>query len=309
MKEFYPEGWIRTSTENRKSIMTPSSLAQAQANGNILEANAILCDAMHNLTVDLGCMKGIIPRAEGAIGISDGSTRDIALISRVGKPVCFTVTAIRSDEYGKLYAVLSRRNAQEQCKKDILNNHRPGDIINASVTHLESFGVFCDIGCGNIALLPIDSISVSRISHPKDRFKVGDNICVVIKSIASDGRITLSHKELLGTWSENAALFSQGQTVSGIIRSVESYGVFVELTANLAGLAEPKPDAFIGQQASVYIKSIIAEKMKIKLIIIDSFYSEQKNDIHYFYENNHIDLWEYSPAECRKKILTSFSTI
>ena len=98
-----------------------------------------------------------------------------------------------------------------------------GDIIDAKITHLESFGAFCDIGCGNIALLPIDTISVSRISHPKDRFYVDENIRAVIKSIAPDGRITLSHKELLGTWEENACQFSAGQTVTGVIRKLRCF--------------------------------------------------------------------------------------
>ena len=104
---------------------------------------------------------------------------------------------------------------------------------------------------------PIDAISVSRISHPKDRFYVGENIKAVISNIEPGGRITLSHKELLGTWSENAQKFSQGQTVSGIVRSIENYGIFVELTSNLAGLAELKSGVKVGQSASVYIKSIM----------------------------------------------------
>lgn len=305
MKEFYPEGW-QLSTLNRYCQITPVLLANAIANSTILEANATLCDSNHNLIVNLGGIRGIIPRTEGAIGIDDGSTRDIALISRVGKPVCFTVSELKTDENGKQFAVLSRRKAQQICKDYYLENCNPGDIINAKITHLESFGAFCDIGCGNIALLPIDAISVSRISHPKDRFRVGDNIKAVIKNIATDGKITLSLKELLGSWEENAGLFSQGQTVTGIIRSIEEYGVFVELTSNLAGLAEPRDNVYIGQQASVYIKSIIPEKMKIKLIIIDSFDSDYKGEIIYFSENKHIDRWEYSPIECSKKIFTQF---
>ena len=39
----------------------------------------------------------------------------------------------------------------------------PGDIIPARITHLEAFGAFADIGCGIVSLLPIDTISVSRI--------------------------------------------------------------------------------------------------------------------------------------------------
>ena len=258
VKGFYPEG---ANGGGLKRIITPTDLAQAQAQESILEATVMMCDAHHNMIVDLGCMRGIIPREEGALGISEGTTRDIALISRVGRPVCFTVTAVKSDEGGRLYALLSRRRAQELYRQALLTQNCAGDIIDAKITHLESFGVFCDIGCGIIALLPIDSISVSRISHPRDRFCQGQDIRAVIKSVASDGKITLSHKELLGTWEENCAGFSQGQTVPGIIRSVEDYGVFVELAPNLAGLAEPRQDVFIGQSASVYIKSINPDKM------------------------------------------------
>ena len=306
MQEFYPEGFIGTTYENKKYMSTPAALYQAQSASSILEANVIMCDAEHNMTVDLGCMKGIIAREDGAIGISDGSTRDIALISRVGRPVSFCVTAIKTDRYGKLYAQLSRKKAQEICKREFLLNLTPGDIINAKITHLETFGAFCDIGCGNISLLPIDSISVSRISHPKDRFRVGENIKAIIKSIAPDGKITLSHKELLGTWQENADLFSQGQTVSGIVRSIENYGIFIELTSNLAGLAEPKANVSIGQQASVYIKSIIPEKMKVKLIVIESFEPKIRNCSKYFITGSHIDKWEYSPKNSMKKIVTEF---
>ena len=305
MKGFYPEG-ILSAMQPRK-IITPTELAQAQAQKTVLEAVVQMCDSQHNMVVDLGCMKGIIEREEGAIGISDGTTRDIALISRVGRPVCFSVTAVKSDCNGRLYALLSRREVQQRFLDEILSQNCIGDIIDARITHLESFGAFCDIGCGIIALLPIDAISVSRISHPKDRFSVGDDIKAVIKAIAPDGKITLSHKELLGTWEENVALFSQGQTVSGIIRSVESYGVFVELAPNLAGLAEPRNDVFIGQRASVYIKSINPDKMKIKLIIIDSFDDTCKLTSKYFVNDEHIESWQYSPDGCFKKIFTEFT--
>lgn len=306
MKEYYPEGWLQNTTENKRNMLTPSALCMAAANETVLEATVGMCDTEHNLTVDLGCMSGIIPRVEGAIGISDGSTRDIALISRVGRPVSFVVTDIKTDSEGKLYAILSRRRAQELARERLLESKDIGDIIDARITHLESFGVFCDIGCGNVALLPIDAISVSRISHPADRFKIGDNIRVVLRDIAPDGKITLSHKELLGTWEENATFFAAGQTVSGVVRSIEDYGIFVELTPNLAGLAEPREDVYVGQQASVYIKSVIPEKMKIKLIIIDCFEKGYTPELRYFCKSDHLENWEYSPSFCNKKITTYF---
>ena len=108
MNGFYPEGWLSITMESKRKF-TPSFLAEAQAKETVLESTVLMCDAEHNLIVGLGSVKGIIPREEGAIGISDGSTRDIALISRVGKPVCFVITALKCDDSGHLYAILSRR--------------------------------------------------------------------------------------------------------------------------------------------------------------------------------------------------------
>ena len=267
----------------------------------------MLCDAEHNLTVDLGCMRGVIPREEGAIGIRDGSVRDIAVISRVNRPVCFTVTDFRTDGNGREYALLSREKAQRLCLEHYISTLKAGDVIPARVTHLESFGAFADVGCGIVALLPIDAISVSRIEHPKERFAVGMDIKAIVKGI-ENGRISLSHKELLGTWEENVSVFRAGETVSGIVRSVENYGAFVELSPNLAGLAESREGVRAGQQASVYIKSIIPEKMKIKLIIIDTFdYRYNPQPPRYFQNSDHISRFLYSPENCRKRVESVFA--
>lgn len=65
----------------------------------------------------------------------------------------------------------------------MLATYSKGDVIPAKITHLEPFGAFADIGCGIVGLISIENISVSRISHPKDRFHVGQNILTVIKDI------------------------------------------------------------------------------------------------------------------------------
>ena len=164
-----------------------------------------------------------------------------------------------------------------------------------------------DIGCGLPSLISIDQISVSRISHPRDRFAVGESIYAVVKAVEPEGRVQLSHKELLGTWAENAELYLPGETVAGVIRSVEDYGVFVELTPNLAGLAEPCEGVRAGQHAGVYIKSILPEKMKIKLIIVDAFdapYAPQP--VQYFLTEGVLRRWRYSPPECSRVVETVF---
>ncbi len=82
-------------------------------------------------------------------------------------------------------------------------------------------------------------------------------------------RISFTYKELLGTWEENIKEFKQGSIVKGIAREPEKSknGIFIELKPNLVGLAEYKENIEYGQDVNVYIKKIIPEKKKVKLLI------------------------------------------
>ncbi len=307
MQSYLPEGCLVDSYENKYYISSLATLEEAMEQKQILEARSILCDSSRNLIVDLGFCKAVIPKNEGALGIESGQTKEIAIISKVNKPVCFVVTGFQTNDEKGVTPILSRRLAQSLCRDNFHTQLKPGDIIKGKVTHLETFGVFVDIGCGVASLLPIDQISISRISHPSDRFSVGDDIMVVVKSFDDSGRVCLSHKELLGTWEENIALFTTGETVAGIIRSVEDYGVFVELTPNLAGLAEPFAGAAVGKYASVYIKNIIPERMKIKLVLVDAFSAQYAPaPLQYFINSGSIEHWRYSPDLCQKLIESKF---
>jgi len=305
---FRPEGTRYPSQENREALQSRLSLERAMQNKTILEGNVIMCDHDYTLSVGLGCLRGVMFREEVQLTPEGEAVRDIAVITRVGKTICFVIVGFSRDENGNECAILSRKEAQRICKANFLSKLRPGDVIPAKVTHLEHFGAFVDIGCGIVSLLSIDCISVSRISHPKDRFFPGMQIYVIIKSIDGEsGRIYVSHKELLGTWEENAAQFSLGQTVTGIVRSIENYGVFVELTPNLAGLAEYREDITVGQFAAVYIKNMIPERMKVKLVLVDSYRGEGYNrKLEYFIRSGHLDRWDYSPAVSQRRVETVF---
>lgn len=310
MNYYTPEGNLISTFQNHELISTYKGLEKALEKQIILEAPVILCDHNFNLHISLGSkIRGIMPRDEVQFSPKE-ETKDIAILTRVGKPVCFKVVGFEKDSSGETIAILSRKSAQRECMLNYIEALEPGDIIPTKITHLENFGAFVDIGCGIISLLSIDSISVSRISHPSARLAVGDSIYTVVKSIDEFGRIYVSERELLGSWEENAAQFTEGQTVKGIIRSIESYGVFVELKPNLAGLAEYKDDVIVGHTAAVYIKSIIPDKMKIKLIIIDSHDAPTYPEpLEYFIDTNavtHIDSWLYSPPTCKKIIESVF---
>lgn len=310
---YKPEGHLMATPENREMIASLQGLERAMLLGKILEAPVTLCDSRMRLHVDLYGIRGVIEKEEVSFSPVSEAVKDIAVITRVGKPVCFKVIGFEK-QGGKTVAILSRRAAQMECYHNYISALTCGEIIRGRVTHLENFGAFVDIGCGIVSLLSIDCMSVSRIPHPRERVAVAEDIWAVVKSIDRiEKRIFISQRELLGTWEENAARFEAGQTVAGIVRSVESYGAFIELAPNLAGLAELKNDqtqlqieSLIGQYAAVYIKSIIPERMKVKLVLVDAYRGGiRKMPLSYYISGEsceRMDYWRYSP-ECSQKII------
>lgn len=306
--KYMPEGYLISSEANRIYTSSLNNLETAMKRGIILEGIACICDCTDmSLRVKLGNFEGRIEHRETMY--CDGEIKDIAVISRVGKPVCFKVVGIDEENGGPVIR-LSRREAQRECAENYISKLSAGDIIPSAVTHLDPFGAFVDIGCGIISLITIDCISVSRIFHPSDRLYVGQRLHTVVKCRDREtGRIYMSLRELLGTWEENAALFTPYSTVSGIVRSVEDYGVFVELAPNLAGLAELREDVMPGDSCSVYIKNIIPDRMKIKLVIIDITGDASREPLKYFVDVgrvHHMDSWNYSPAGAKKRVETVF---
>ena len=84
----------------------------------------------------------------------------------------------------------------------------------------------------------------------------------------------------------------------------------MELAPNLAGLAECKAGVKVGDVASVYIKSILPQRMKIKLVLIDAMPGVCTSIKRKYYIDTdkvtHIDRWQYSPDCCDRVTETVF---
>ena len=268
----------------------------------VVEAPAVRCDAGHNLHVRFRGYEGLIPRAEAVSPRVSGGNKEIAVLSRVGHSVQFVITSLAITGGGKPLLVLSRKKAQERAVDFLLDACPPGTILRGKIIRLERFGAFVDIGGGVVGLLPLERISVARITHPSQRFSVGQNIlCAMFYTDRETNRFTLTHKELLGTWLENAALFAPGETVAGRIRGIKDYGMFVELTPNLSGLSERLEGAEENDAVSVFIKSIRPEQMKIKLQILQKIpESLPPEPLNYCLTDGRLQCWSYAPPDCEK---------
>lgn len=252
--KFFPEGWKSEETEETKEI---------------LQGIVKNCDKDYNLHVELkNGMHGIIPRQEiEAINVDEkGFPKENLCIGKVHKYVQFKLKEKDGDKL-----IFSRKDVQHEVLNSVKTDLKVGDNIKGIVKNITPYGAFIDIGGGVVGLAYIEDLSVARIKTPYERLKIGQNVNIVVKSINREtGKISLSYKDTLGTWEENAKRFSVGMNTKGIIRETEKNknGIFIELTPNLVGMAEYKEGLKYGEKVDLYIKKIDYDKKKVKVVLL-----------------------------------------
>ena len=190
--KFFPEGWKSEDTEETKDI---------------LQGIVKNCDKDYNLHVELkNGMHGIIPRQEiEAINVDEkGYPKENLCIGKVHKYVQFKLKEKDGDKL-----IFSRKDVQQEVLNSVKIDLKVGDNIKGIVKNITPYGAFIDIGGGVVGLAYIEDLSVARIKTPYERLKIGQNVNIVVKSINREtGKISLSYKDTLGTWEENAKKFS-----------------------------------------------------------------------------------------------------
>jgi small subunit ribosomal protein S1 len=169
----------------------------------------------------------------------------------IGKKFDFRITKF---EEGGRNIVVSRRKILDEERESSLGNfaseHKAGDVVTGKVARLENFGAFIELAPGLDGLAHISELAWSRVGHPSEVLKVGQEVNVKIlkiETMESPGklRISLSVKQT-GDQPERAAgedpwalvggKYSVGAVVSGKVERREPYGLFVKLDDQVTGL-------------------------------------------------------------------------
>ena len=264
-QKFIPEGWYRD-----KKTINADTLDKAIRTQEILEAKVVGCDENYNLHLQFeDNKKGIIKREEVELigNNEDKVLKENVSTSKINRYVQFKVKGIdESNNY-----ILSRRDVEKDAINWVKDEVGEGAILKGIVKSIQPYGAFVEIGGGVVGLLHIEDMSIARIKTPKERVKIGQKINIMVKSIdKQQEKIILTYKELLGSWDENVKDIKEGTVIVGKAREVEKSknGIFIELKPNLVGLAEYKEGIEYGQNVNVYVKRIIPDKKKIKLLIV-----------------------------------------
>ena len=154
-----------------------------------------------------------------------------------------------------------------------------GDRISGKVVSLADFGAFIEIEPGLEGLVHVTELAwTGRISHPSHVLELGQEVGVQILSIDPDQkRIGLSIKALEpNPWATLAESIEPHERMSGPIRSVTDFGLFVEVDPGIEGLAHAsnlswsetgsKPsDYAVGQEIEVVVLGIDVEAQRLDL--------------------------------------------
>ncbi len=226
---------------------------------------------------------GLELRVHGARGFMPMSQVDIVrhddMAGFIGRWLECEVTEVDRKGRG---LVLSRRRVLERQREEDARQLRfqlaEGQVRRGRVARLVDFGAFVDLG-GVEGLLHISDMSWARLAHPKDMFKVGDEIDVkILKIDLVKDRISLGAKQLSADpWTLVAGRYAVGQTVEGKVLKLMNFGAFVELEPGIEALIpisemswtqhvrNPKDVVNVGDHVRASILSVDAENRKLSL--------------------------------------------
>ncbi|MFT5301380.1 MAG: putative RNA-binding protein with RPS1 domain [Mariniblastus sp.] len=224
------------------------------------------------LEVTINSIRGFIPASQ----IDRFRVEDFS--SYVGQKLTCVVVEVNPD---KRKLVLSRRaileRENEEKRIELMKELEAGQIREGVVTKLMDFGAFVDLG-GVEGLIHVSKISWSRVKHPSDILKVGENVKVKVEKVdAESNRISLSHRDTLEhPWTNLATQFSVEDIVKGTVTRIADFGAFVRIAPGVEGLCHISELAYQrvakvgnvvseGQEIEVKIQSMDIEGQKISL--------------------------------------------
>lgn len=228
-----------------------------------LEAT-VIARVKGGLLVDVG-VRGFVPASHVDLNFVDD------LDQYVGKKLRFRIIEL---DRQRRNVVLSRKQLLEeeleQAKQKAFSELQAGQIITGVVRRITDFGAFVDVGGGVEGLLHVSELAYSRVEHPRDVLREGQEIQVKVLAVDPEReRISLSLKGAKpDPWLTIADRYSEGQIVDGEVTRTVDFGAFVKLEDGVEGLVH------ISQLANHRVENVTdvvqpGQHVKVKVINLD----------------------------------------
>lgn len=222
---------------SRRAVMEAESSADREALLSQLEEGQTVTGTIKNLTdygafVDLG---GI----DGLLHITDMAWKRIkhpSEVVEVGQEV--TVKVLKFDRERNRVS-LGLKQLGEDPWLAIMSRYPKGSIVKARVTNLTDYGCFAEIAEGVEGLVHVSEMDhTNKNIHPSKVVQIGDEVDVMVLEVDEERRrISLGIKQTRANpWEEFSKNHEKGEKVSGTIKSITDFGIFIGLPGGIDGL-------------------------------------------------------------------------
>jgi small subunit ribosomal protein S1 len=253
---------------SRKELIEREKRETQEIVDKLLENKAVVLGVIKKITsygmfVDVGGMDGLVHYSQ----ISHKGPVNPSKYYKEGDEV--NVIAIDYDKK-KRHLSLSIKDATIDPWKDIDNTLRAGDTVSVTVSNIEPYGAFVDLGEDLEAFLHVSEISWDKnVKHPKDYIEIGQKIDVEIIEIdKTQRRLRVSRKTLLPKPIDQFASANRtGDVIKGTVSSITDFGAFVKIGA-VEGLLHNQE---ISWDKSINAKDVLkkGDEVEVKIIKID----------------------------------------
>lgn len=257
------EGNVLLSKRRADSRLIWQRLEALKESGEVIEAT-VTERVKGGLLVDVG-IRGFVPASHVDRNYVDnlekyvGQTLRLRVIEldRQRNNVVLSHKVVLEEEY-------------EKAKQEVFRTLKEGAIVPGVVRRITDFGAFVDIGHGVEGLLHVSEMAWSRVNHPRDVLKEGDEIRVMVLEVNPEKeRISLSLKETLpDPWDTVDERYAVGDIVQATITRVVDFGAFAKLEDGVEGLIHISQlsDRHVAA-ASEVVKP--GDQVKVKVISLD----------------------------------------
>jgi small subunit ribosomal protein S1 len=210
----------------------------------IYEANEVIEAEVTNynkggLLVNLDGVRGFVPASQVTeIRGGDDAAKQAEMARLIGTSLPLKVIEINRH---RNRLILSERQAvqerRDEMKERLIGELKEGEVRTGRVSSICDFGAFVDIG-GADGLVHLSELSWSRVRHPSEILKVGQEVEVYVLGInAQEKKIALSIKRTQAEpWSRVAAKYEVGQLVRGTVTQLANFGAFARIEDGIEGL-------------------------------------------------------------------------
>lgn len=221
--------------------------------------------------VRVGRVRGFVPASQIAsvrLSRSDSEEERIERLSElVNQNFMFKIIEL---DRRRNRLILSERAAMREWRQDqkdrLIDELEEGETRKGTVSSLCDFGAFVDLG-GADGLIHLSELSWSRVGHPREVLKVGQEVEVYVLGVDRDRkRIALSLKRLKAEpWTTVEERYEIGQLVKATVTKITDFGAFARLDEEIEGLIHISE---LSEDRIGHPNEVVSEGQELELRII-----------------------------------------